>query len=216
MMRVKKTPAGTRTRTALVSSAIIGAVDPQGQTRYCPLTAWTGAETERFRELWPLFQAIADHFKRHVPDRYAAQMERTRDTRPEWVIAGTPFTTVTVNNTYPTGVHKDAGDLHEGFSTIGCLRRGAYTGGRLCFPEYRVAVDLQDGDLILMDAHEWHGNTAITKESDDAERISVVCYYRTNMQHCGSADEEYQRALQVADRRNAAHRERAGVGVVRV
>jgi hypothetical protein len=64
-------------------------------------------------------------------------------------------------NTYPTGVHTDKGDLEEGFSTIACLRRGEYAGGQLVFPAYRVAVDMHDGDLILMDAHEWHGNVAI-------------------------------------------------------
>ena len=111
-----------------------------------------------------------------------------------------PWTTVTVNNTYPTGVHKDQGDLDEGFSNLAVLRRGDYAGGHLTFPRYRVAVNMQDGDLILMDAHEWHGNTQMRLDSEDAERISVVLYYRTNMITCGTAEEEIEHAKRTASK----------------
>lgn len=158
--RVQSTP-GSRTRTKLVSSSILGAFDPKPPFTYCRLTAWSGRETEKFSGLWPLFTAIGGQFQRHVPDRYAAQMEFVANTNDDWVIPGTPFTTITVNNTYPTGVHTDAGDLDEGFSTLACLRYGAYRGGNLVFPEYRVAVNMGHGDVLLMDAHEWHGNTGL-------------------------------------------------------
>lgn len=153
---------GKRTYSQSVPSAIIGAFDAKPPKQYCRLTAWTGRENEQFRSLYPLFQDIGAEFKRHVPDRFVAQMDYVARTPEEWVIEGTPFSTITVNNTYPTGVHTDKGDLDEGFSTLTVLRRGDYTGGWLTFPEYRVAVDMQDGDLLLMDAHEWHGNTAMT------------------------------------------------------
>lgn len=156
---------GTRTRTKVMPSAIIGAMDPAGPKQYCRLTAWTGKETERFAGLFPLFRWIGSRFAEEVPDRFAAQMAYVERTADDWVIPGTPFTTITVNNSYPTGVHKDAGDLDEGFSTIVALRQGEYRGGRLVFPKFRVAADLQDGDLILMDAHEWHGNTAIVMQA---------------------------------------------------
>ena len=32
------------------------------------------------------------------------------------------------------------------------------------------------------------------------ERISVVCYYRTKMRECGTFDEEYQKAMEFADK----------------
>jgi hypothetical protein len=192
--------AGSRTYTKPTSSAIIGAFNRSSPYHFCRLTAWTGRETEAFGELRPLFQAIGDEFARLVPDRHAAQMEYVRRTEPEWVIPGTPFTTITVNNTYPTGVHTDKGDLEAGFSNLTVLRRGTYTGGIFLFPEYRVGVDMADGDLLLMDAHEWHGNTAIEPQSDDAERISVVAYYRTKMVECGTAAAEADRAQALAER----------------
>jgi hypothetical protein len=192
--------AGSRTYTKPTSSAIIGAFNRSSPYHFCRLTAWTGRETEQFTTLRPLFQAIGDEFARLVPDRHHAQMEYVRRTEPEWVIPGTPFTTITVNNTYPTGVHTDKGDLEAGFSNLTVLRRGHYTGGVFLFPEYRVGVDMQDGDLLLMDAHEWHGNTLIEPQSDDAERISVVAYYRTKMVECGTAAAEADRAQDLAER----------------
>lgn len=186
------------------ASAVIGAVDPMGQMRYCRLTAWTGQNLPAWQRLQPLLQTVAAQLAQHVPDRYAAQLAEATRTDPAWVVPGTPFSTVTVNNTYPTGVHKDKGDLEAGFSTIAVLRRGEYSGGQLVFPAWRVAVDLADGDLILMDAHDWHGNTMIVCacgrqargpcDECGAERISVVSYFRTKVANCGSPDEELRRA----------------------
>lgn len=194
----------TRTESMAVASAVVGAVDPMGQQRYCRLTAWTGKHLPEWETLRPLLRTVAGHLAEHVPDRYANQAAVAAKTDPAWVVPETPFTTITVNNTYPTGVHTDKGDLDEGFSTIAVLRRGTFTGGQLVFPAYRVAVDMKDGDLILMDAHEWHGNAAITCacgerrngccETCGAERISVVAYYRTKMAACGTPEEEHTRA----------------------
>ena len=175
-----------------VMSSIIGNIDAtkSGRFPYCRTTAWSGKHTKRFAGLSPIFSQVSTLFQEYVPDRYAAQMQQAKATAPGWVIPDTPFTTMTVNNTYPTGVHKDAGDLEKGFSCLAVWRRGDFTGGKLTFPEYRIGVDLQDGDLILMDAHEWHGNTNIELHSEDAERISLVLYFRERMVKCGTRDEE--------------------------
>jgi Oxygenase domain of the 2OGFeDO superfamily len=192
-------------RSLAISSAIIGSVDSSRRFRYCRTTAWTGRHMPEWELLRPAFQRVAELMVRHVPDRYAAQMSEIDKTHPDWVIPGTPFTTITVNNTYPTGVHTDKGDLDKGFSSIFVVRRGEYTGGRFVFPEYRVAVDMADDDLILMDAHQWHGNTAMHCTCGKrliawcadckAERISVVSYMRTEMTACGSEAEEIQKAV---------------------
>jgi hypothetical protein len=197
-----KVGAQDRTRSARVPSTIIGSFDPSAMYNFCRLTAWTGEHWDRYETLFPFFRSAADTFQRYVPDRYATQADHAAKTDPAWVVSGTPFTTITVNNSYPTGVHTDAGDLDAGFSCLAVLRRGSYSGGFLVFPRWRVAVDMYDGDLILMDAHEWHGNTHLQLNSPDAERISVVMYFRTDMTRCGSPAQEASRAQRVADRRN--------------
>lgn len=203
-----------RTYARPVASALVGAADPMGIWRYCRLTAWTGSHLPEYTRLRVLLEAMAEQFAAHVPDRYLVQDDYASRTHADWVIPGTPYTTITVNNTYATGTHTDAGDLAAGFSCLAVIRRGNYTGGRLVFPEWRTAVDLVDGDLLLMDAHDWHGNTEITCphaagaavrscEHCHGERISVVAYYRERMAACGSASEEQARALADAERRSS-------------
>jgi len=209
-------PTDTKRARALpLPSAIIGSIDPMGERDFCRLTAWTGRNVPKFKKLWPMFEQIARAFELHVPQRYEAQMFHVKHTQPDWVIPGTPFTTVTVNNTYPTGVHTDKGDLHEGFSTLAVIRKGSYVGGTLVFPRFRIGVDLEDGDVLLMDAHEFHGNTPIVRlysceppqrpcgacAGCVAERISVVSYFRTKVEACGSAEQEGAKALAWSDRR---------------
>jgi hypothetical protein len=72
--------------------------------------------------------------------------------------------------------------------------------------------------LLLMDAHEWHGNTEMAcnvcgdviggtrfHDSCEVERISVVSYFRTKMTECGSAEEEAQKAIQWGEHRISMH-----------
>jgi hypothetical protein len=199
-VRVGRTGGNGRNMDAHpVMSSVIGYFEKQGgRFPFCRTTAWTGQNADEFKSIFPLFKHIESEFKQYVPDRYARQKRRAEATNPQWVISDTPYSTITVNNTYPTGVHQDRGDLDEGFSNLCVLRRGKYKGGYLTFPKFRVSVDLQDGDLILMDAHEWHGNTQLNLEDEKAERISLVLYYRTNMVACGTPEEELAHANQVA------------------
>lgn len=222
--RKKSFAESTRTRSEPVASAIVGNMDPSGAYRYCRLTAWTGREWDKYAGLFPLFRAISVEFEREVPERYAAQMRVVAKTDPNWVIPDTAFSTITVNNSYPTGVHTDKGDLEEGFSTLAVLRRGSYYGGWLTFPEFRLAVDMKHGDVLLMDAHEYHGNTAMVCSvcgekmgppnppdmheqctgigfPTPPERISVVSYYRTKLESCGTPEEEVERARAQAEKR---------------
>lgn len=207
--------ASKRSYALAVDSAIIGSFDRTGPKQYCRLTAWTGRETEKWTGLFPLFHRVAELFEQHVPERFAVQSREARKAAPEWVIPGTPFSTITVNTTYATGVHVDKGDLEDGFSTLVVFRDGEFKGGMLCFPEYRLAVDMQDCDLLLMDAHAWHGNTEFDPvpkrkvngqlDGDPGfERVSVVSYFRTGVTLCGSASDEAELARAYAEQRNAA------------
>jgi hypothetical protein len=200
---------GSRTRSRLIYSTLMGAMDPAPNRQYCRLTSYTRDQIDKWIALKPLLHQIASGFALHVPDRFAAQAAHSEKTHPDWVVPDTPFTTITVNNSYSTGVHTDKGDLDEGFSCLAVARLGEYEGGRLCFPEYRIAADMRHGDLLLMDAHEWHGNTEMTCSCGSilsahpcnvcgAERISIVCYYRTEMSRCQSRpQEDSKRSAQV-------------------
>lgn len=212
MERVARRAGSKWTRTDSINSAIIGSFDRSPQKPVCRLTAFNAREVEHWTRLLPMFKKIGELLAENVPERYALQVQAAQKTHPDWIIRDTPFTTITVNNTYPTGIHTDKGDLDEGFSTLTVMRRGNFTGGWLTFPQYGISADLQHGDVLLMDAHDWHGNTPLLcgycqeslREPDhrcddmpenepSPERVSIVSYFRTDMTSCGSMEEENER-----------------------
>jgi hypothetical protein len=177
-----------------VESGIVGYFDRNPRFPYCRTTAYNLDHPDRFAAALPFFAAVNEVFRREMPDRWAAQMEKVRATARDFVISGTAFTTVTVNKNWRTAVHKDAGDLREGFGVMSALRAGHYSGCYLVFPKYRVAADMRTRDVLLADVHEWHGNTPLVGVEGAYERLSTVLYYREKMVHCGSAAEELERA----------------------
>jgi len=183
--------------TASVPSIILGYFNRVPKVPYCRKTAFNAARAKDFESLSLMMKELAGCFAETVPERYSIQKAIAENTTSDFVIENTPWTTLTINNNWQTYTHTDKGDLNEGFSCLTVLRNGSYRGGVLVFPAFRVGVDLHDGDMVMMDAHEVHGNTAFTDTSEDYERISVVLYYRTKMQECGSAAEELQRAKEL-------------------
>jgi len=193
--RIKKDGTLAKTTEApTVASGIVGAWDRNPRTPYCRLTAFTMANPEKFAAALPLIQEASRQFQQLCPERWQAQKEMVDKTSHDFVIPGTVFTTVTVNRNWQTAVHKDAGDYKPGFGVMTALRSGRFKGGYLCFPQYRIAIDIRTRGLLLADVHEWHGNIAMKGESGDWERISLVLYYRERMIDCGSHAEELERA----------------------
>jgi hypothetical protein len=162
----------------------------------------TRDDPEGWAAILPLLRCLDRTFRQWEPRRYAAQQTYVRATQPEYVVAGTAFTTATVNNTERYRAHRDRGDLKLGFGVITVARSRGYTGGELIFPRYRVAVDLRAGDVLLADVDEVHGNAPIVPTEGDPERLSVIAYYRAKMIRCGTLAEE----LRQAQRREPATR----------
>ena len=115
---------------------------------------------------------------------------------------------MTVNYSWRTALHKDSGDLEEGFGNlIVCeddQNPNKFGGSYLGFPQFGVAVDVRQGDFLAMDVHQWHANTEykhIGKFIDTTKkntirgtqtkqngwyfnRLSIVLYYRKKMIRC--------------------------------
>ncbi len=193
----KKTVAKT------VLSGIVGFMEGNPRFPYCRLTAFNLQHMDQFNECMPYIRLIDEKFKDLMPDRWQAQMEWQTRTSEDFKIAGTSFTTITVNKNFPTAVHKDAGDLKQGFGVMSCLRSGpkglsdtTYKGGYTIFPKFKVAVNMTNGCICCADVHEWHGNLPITGIPGAYKRVSLVFYYREKIANCGSAEQERQRAEQ--------------------
>lgn len=182
-------------RAKQVQSGIVGYFDRNPRFPYCRLTAFNLADNgARFAKAMPFIHAVDAVFASSAPERYAAQRAIVEATSPDFYIHGTVFTTITVNKNWQTAVHKDVGDYKQGFGVMSALRAGKYTGCYLCWPAFRVAVNMRTTDVCLADVHEWHGNTPLVGVPGLYERISCVFYYRAGMAVCGSATEELERA----------------------
>jgi hypothetical protein len=186
-----------------VNSGIAGWFDRYPRIPYGRATAYTKTNPEKFAMAYPFLQTLAKGFKELLPWRYGNQMEAAKKLDKRFLVPETPFTTITVNKTFRTAAHYDAGDLDTGLSNLLVLSNGGnYTGGYLIAPEYRVAVNVRPGDLLLINNHEvLHGNTPIVLGDEQAERISLVCYFREKMLELGSWEYEQARFEYVESRR---------------
>ena len=192
-----------------VNSGIAGWFDRYPRIPYGRATSYTANSFEKFKMSYPFLQSLARGFKELLPWRYNNQMEAANKVDPAFLIPETPFTTITVNKTFRTAAHYDAGDLNTGLSNLLTLSNdGNYTGGYLIAPEYRVAVNVRPGDLLLINNHEvMHGNTPI-ECAEGSERVSLVVYFREKMLELGSKQYEDTRYDYVESRRlNPEHPE---------
>ena len=149
----------------------------------CYMTPFT-RDNRRFhlKCMWLIWRCN-DIYRQELPEQYEYQRQVASQTNRDYILGETVFTTYTANrwdatHKARTPAHRDKGDLPGGFGVIAALTKGDYTGGYLIFPQWRVAVDLRDSDLLLCDVHEVHGIAPIEGEPG-WERISVIMYYRT-------------------------------------
>ncbi len=177
----------------VVQSGIIGYFDRTPRVPSCRLTAFTQKHFEKFKKAYPIIKFVDTQYASLMPEYYKKQRALADKTSQDFVIKGTAFTTVTVNKNWQTAVHKDKGDFAEGFGNLTALRKGTFTGGHLVLPRWGVGFDIQNGDLLMMDVHQWHGNTPIVKDDKNAVRLSLVMYYREKMIHCKTMKEELRR-----------------------
>lgn len=176
-----------------VESGIVGYMDESAMIRYCRKTAFTRSYFDKFQKGLPFVEYVDKLYKELCPKHYERQLAIAVGTNRNYRIANTSFTTITVNKNFQTAVHKDAGDFPDGFGNLCVYREGYYEGAYLIMPEYRVAVDMQNTDILFMDVHHWHGNSAFRNASPDYLRIAFVMYYREYMYKCQSPSKELER-----------------------
>ena len=171
-----------------VHSSVAGFYDSYPRFPFARAVAYNRDNPEQFALSFPFLQSLSRAFQKELPKRWSNQKAACDRTAPEFIIPGTVFSTITVNKTFRTSCHLDAGDLESGFSNLSVLTDGEhdYTGGYLVLPEYRTAINIRPGDLLLIANHNViHGNTPI-----DGHRISIVAYYREGLLKAGTYEYE--------------------------
>ena len=159
---------------------------------------------QKYPDLWetllPIFRVCGAWMQTVCKQRYEVQMDAVKKTSKDWVIPGTPFTTIAVNNCVAAAYHKDNRDLKEGMGCMFVHRTGQYEGFELVIPEYKFAIDMRHGDVLFFNPCVWHSNVpprnAVGEEAEDWERISVVMYFRKNLMKEPSKEEALARVKQ--------------------
>ena len=141
-------------------------------------TAFLADQPEEFQKMVPFIEQIDRLYKKYLPEYYEKQYKKAKETH--FKIGDTAFTTITTNISFQTTLHKDKGDDEDGFGNLVVIEKGKYTGCETCLPQYGIGVDVREGDILLMDVHQWHANLPIQLEKG-AERMSVVCYLRKKL-----------------------------------
>ena len=182
-----------------VMSGVAGYYNRYPRIPYGRATAYTENYPELFAKSFPFLRKLDHCFSELLPTRWSAQRACADKLDPRFVIDNTVFTTLTVNHNFRTAAHFDAGDLSTGFSNLSAVGKG-WEGGELILPEYRAAVDLRQGDLLLVANHTaMHGNVAI--EGENPDRMSIVAYFREDMLELGPWEYEQLRKQYVEERR---------------
>lgn len=179
-----------------VFSGNVGYMDAGAMVHYCRKTAFAKDYFEKFKIGIPFVEFIDKKYEELCPEHYKKQLAIATGTNRNYRIGKTSFTTVTVNRNFQTAVHKDAGDFPEGFGNLIVYRDGDFKGAYFCMPEYRVAIDMQNCDILFADVHRWHGNTPFKECGEDYKRIAFVMYYREYMYKCKQPKEELQKIKQ--------------------
>ena len=173
-----------------VESGSVGFMDSGAMVKYCRKTAFAKNYFDKYKSGIPFVKFVDDKYKELCPTHYEKQKAISNGTNKNYIIGDTSFTTVTVNKNFRTAVHQDAGDYPDGFGNLIAYREGNWTGGYFCLPQYKVAIDLQNTDMLFVDVHQWHGNTDFINTNEDFLRISFVLYYREYMYKCKQPAEE--------------------------
>ena len=173
----------------------------------CRKTKFTESYPTDWELIVDLIKTIDRQFRKLIPDRHSLQLAQASRT-PDFQIANTAFSTITVNYNWQTAGHRDAGDFDAGFGNLVVLELFKcatkkdikeqnitnYTGCATGFPRWGVAFDVRQGDFLAMDVHQLHCNTeiaaaiptsnAITTSEPKFGRLSVVSYLRKKMVKC--------------------------------
>ena len=211
--KIKKTFISDTNYATAIWSGIAGFYGRYPRIPYGRPTAYTDHNREMFEKCYPFARKLEKEFARMLPKRHLEQKKFADRLDNRFLIGeDTTFTTITVNSTSADrnarmACHKDAGSLNAGFSNLTVITKEGknWKGGYLVAPEVRAAINVRPGDLLLIDnMRVIHGNTPIEAPDSGVEdflRMSLVFYFREDMDKLGSWEYEKLRRQFVDDRK---------------
>ena len=158
-----------------VKSMIAGFYDKakrrSGSGNQIRLTAFSEKHLNEWNNSIAYVRYLNDLYADLFPENYNSRKLKTEKVN-YGIIDDTIFSTLTLNHNFRTACHIDSGDLDYSILTTVGLFNGCLIG----FPQYGICVNLQEGDFMIMNPHEYHCNTEFI--GDYNNRLSIVTYTR--------------------------------------
>jgi hypothetical protein len=180
-----------------VDSGTAGYIDREARTPFGRATSYTATHADKFAQCFPFLRRVNAIYKKELPEGWQGQRAAADRIDPRFLNAGTVFTTLSVNHNWRTASHRDDGNLDVGFSCLAALTGPdgkGWKGGEFILPEYRLALKLEPGDLLLAPSHDvLHANAPLLGDSSRNDRLTVVAYFRKGMLELGSWEYELAR-----------------------
>jgi hypothetical protein len=149
----------------------------------------------KYEKCIPFLEDINTIFKNQSVDQYQYQKIRNN---PEYIIGKTVFSTVTVNYSWQSAVHKDSNNGSDTMAVISVVKDvcndNNYSGGYLLFPEFNIGFNILETDIFIGNTQKYyHCNSPLipikkdisSKWSPDCilnkwylNRISIVAYLK--------------------------------------
>ena len=154
-----------------------------GTIRACRTTAFTLNSKDLWNTGILFVQRCSKLFKKIAPTEWKNQKQEYESINNNLKIPKTVFTTITSNYNWRTACHQDAGDYSKGLGNLIVIGKD-FKGGYLGFPQFKVLIKIEPGDILFMDSHQWHCNTPIKITKEGGYRLSFVMYIREDMKLC--------------------------------
>ena len=187
----------TRRTNGLSQTSVVYGSLPRVSVRndYCRRTAPSMGNPALYAKACSVAQAIAAAYHEHLPHEYAHHLQHSTSTiLPEWMVEGTPFTSINFNKNFAIPYHRDKANDAGMFSNVLIVRRGIL-GGQLVLPDFGVALAMRHGSLVLFAGDKlMHGVLPFRPYVAGGYRCSVVAYTLGTMKNCLCGEEELRRA----------------------
>lgn len=113
--------------------------------------------------------------KKYVPEDYKDMVQLSKKI-PKSHKIGKAWHTFQINYDYHSKYHKDSSDTSQ-YSIVAPFYD--FEGAEIVLPAYRCVFPAKEGDLVLMNQHEMHGNLPLRK----GHRLSVIPYTHSGFKH---------------------------------
>lgn len=146
------------------------------------------------------------YFQKQFPTQAAEHERIVREAiHPDWLIAGTPFTSGIVNDRSALPFHKDAGNLVGTWSMMLALRANT-DGGGLQIPELSLNLGIPNNSMTIFEGQAfWHAVTPLIYRKPDAYRYTLVWYVKQAIRQCDCRENETERAGQATTKNQDAY-----------